>query len=230
MKKIIVLIIMLLLITGCNVREDITINKDLTVVESVKMTGTPEFFNNRYMMLPVNVLREILESDERESYLKENGYDYKIDTNETYPFVLATKKYESIDKFTDSTIFKFQYFAEFKTTYNDNLVTMKASKFNEYEDGDIEQYPIKTCSINIKLPYVVTDSNADKVDKRTNTYIWNIKEDTENKEIIITFDKNRTYIYNLSWYISLGIIILMVIIAAMLIIRAVRKNKLNNGI
>ena len=85
-------------------------------------------------------------------------------------------------------------------------------------------YYVDNLYISISLPYVVTDNNADRYKASTNTYTWVIDEKTENKEIKITFDKTRIYIFNIGLYISIGIVVLLIIIGIFIILKMRRKN------
>ena len=193
------------------------------------MTGTTEFFSNYFKNLPITIVKDMLNTNDRSETLTKNGYSYIIDDKEKYPAVIATKKYPKLDEFTNTTIFKDQYFTNFETTTNNNLVTIKAYGFKPY-DQDPEYYAISKFSLNITLPYVVTDSNADSINKETNTYSWKINLDTDEKEIKLTFDKNKIYVYNVVMYISILILIILGIIVGIVIYKAVKKNKLNNKI
>jgi len=236
-KKLILVVFIIFLVTGCaDVDYNLEIDKDLTVIENVNMSATREYFNNYYMNLPITVVKGFYNNEEWMKPLKDNNYFYELRENNTpYPSVFASKKYNSLDEYINNTAYKNQSFDDMSVTMKDNLVTISAKEFNQYlpddSDGSMDgkNLPSKL-KVNIKLPFVVTKSNADSINKKTNTYTWTINENTEEKEINITFDKTRTYIYNLSWYISLSIIIIIIIVAIILIIRAIRKNKLNNGV
>lgn len=228
MKKISLLLIILFLVTGCSVSSNITISRDLTVKEEVKMTGTPEFFSRYAKSLPLTTINSLLEV--RKHILIENNYDYYIDKKGTYPVVVANKEYNNISSFVNNTIFSNQYFENFETTTNNNLVSIKATDFIPYDPDYIERYEISNCNINIRLPFVVTKHNADSYDEKTNTYTWKITKKTENKEINLTFDKTKIYIYNLVMYISIVILILIIIILILVTRSIFKKNKKNNKI
>ena len=106
MKKYLILIPLILLVTGCKVQSNIIINKDLTVKEMVNMTETSEYFNNRYKELPLTVIKSLLSSGKREETLRQNGYEYEISELDNTPSVLATKNYSSLEEFANNTIFK----------------------------------------------------------------------------------------------------------------------------
>ena len=229
MKKIVIILCLLFLVTGCNVTSNITINKDLSVTEEVKMTGTPEFFAIYGKNSPTTVVNDMLNSLNRKETLISNGYAYKTIKENNYPVVVATKNYSTVKDFTDKTIFKDQYFTNFETIEKDNLITLKASGFIKY-DQIPDQYEIEKFALNIKVPYVVTDNNADSYDESSNTYTWEIPLETLDKEINLTFDKNKTYVYNLYIYISVGILILLVIIILAIVMNLKKKSELNNRI
>lgn len=228
MKKVIIFLLIVFLLTGCSVNENIKINKDLSVQESVSMFESSEFFNSRYKMLPINIIKEILYSRDRDKILNDNGYNFKIEQNAEFPYVVANKKYSSIEDFTNNTIFKTQYFNKVITTTNNNQISISASEFIKHDNQDVDYYNPDNLYINITIPYVVTSNNADKYDARTNTYTWIITNKTNDKEIKITFDKNRIYIYNLILYISIGILIILIGLLINYILKVKRKNKIMN--
>lgn len=228
-KKILLLILFLFFTTGCQVSSNVTINKDLSVKEELNMTGTSEFFNNHYRNFPITVVENMLDSQEREEILKENGYFYEIKKDKRYPYVYAVKNYPSLLDYASNTIFKKQYFEDLIVEISDNLVTLKSKDFIAYEDlENTDRYSIKSFSLNIKLPYVVTSHNADKVLKAENIYTWKIDIENKDKEINITFDKDRVYVYNIAMYISIMILCFLVLILIFVAFKIVKKHKMNN--
>lgn len=230
MKKVILLLFSLFLVTGCSVTNTVTINKDLSVKEELDMTGTSEYFNNYYKSRPINIINMMLDTGNRKETLINNGYSYVIKKESYYPSVLASKKYDTIDDYVSKTIFKEQYFNTFETYSNNNLITIKASDFIPYNPDNTEIYSITKFVYNLKVPYVVEKHNADNYDKKTNTYTWYIDKDTENKEIEITFDKDKVYVYNLVMYISMIILLILAIIVGIIVYKLVKKNQMNNQI
>ena len=236
MKKIIIMLIPFLL-TGCaRVTYDLKIEKDMKVVENVNMSATKEYFDNYYMNLPITIIKRAYENDVTMSYLKNNNYFVELrEYNYPFPSIFASKKYNSLEEYVTNTVYKGQSFEEIFVEQNDDLVTLKTKNFIKYlpddSNGDIDyRFPISKLSVNITLPFVVNESNADKIEKSTNTYIWYINEDTEEKEINITFDKNKIYIYNFSLYISIIVIIIVTTVLVIYVVKTVTKNKKNNSL
>lgn len=235
MKKILILIIPFL-VTGCaTVDYNLKIEKDLSVVESANISATKEYFNNFYKHLPITIVKGSYENDELMSPIKANNYLYELKKDNTpFPSVFVSKTFNNIEDYSKNTIFKGQSFNEINVSSNDNLVTIKTEGFNKYkpEDSgeDNNRFPVSNLAISIKLPYVVTNSNADKVNRRDNIYTWIINEKTTEKEINITFDKTKIYIYNIIMYISLVIIAIIAIVMLIIFLKIRKRNKENNRI
>ena len=228
MKKILLLVPLMLLITGCRVKSNIIINKDLTVKETINMTETSEYFNIRYKELPSTVIKSLLTSGKREETLIKNGYKYEFSNLEKTPSVLATKEYSSLEEFAKNTIFKNQFYDDIIITINNNIISFKTSDVIPYDEENTELYDVEKCSVTITLPFVVTSHNADNYEKISNSYTWNFSGDNP-KKLELSFDKNKIYIYNIYMYISMFILFLIVVIIIIIILKMRKKNQINNS-
>lgn len=227
MKKILFLLPLIFLITGCRVNYKLEINKDLTVTEKINMSESAEFFSNRYKELPKTVIDSLFNSGNRKQTLIDNNYEYEDSKINNYPAILATKHYSSLEDFSQNTIFKKEFFNSVTTKIDNNLVTFEATDLVEYDTEDVDVYEVSGCNISIKIPYVVINNNADSYDAKTNTYTWKISSEKP-KEIKITFDKNKIYVYNIVMYISIFILALIILIIIILVLKMRNKNKINN--
>ncbi len=233
MKKFILLLIPFIL-TGCaSVQYNLKIDKELTINEEVNITATKDYFDGFYMDLPITIVQEAYNNQTFNNILKDHNYSYELKKdNLPYPSVFVQKKYNSLNEYVNDTVFNNQVFDKISITTKDNYITLKTNNFIKYDsddgDGSLDRFSISDLYFNITIPYVVTDNNADKYKASTNTYTWVIDEKTEDKEIKITFDKTRIYIYNIGLYISIGIAILLIIIGICLILKMRRKNKKMN--
>lgn len=232
MKKKILIFIIPFLLTGCaNVSYDVNIDKDLKVEENVFITATSEYFSLFYKDYPKTIVSEWYNT-EKKNLLTNNNYTHELVTKDVrYPGVSIKKTYSTLSEFTNNTIFKNQVFENLLVITNEDLITLKSIGYLPYvEDETDNRYSVSNLVVKIKVPFIVEEHNADKVDKKTNTYTWIIKEETDNKEIDITFSKNKIYVYNLAMYISIIILSLLVIIAFYVIRKYVKKGKKNNKI
>ena len=192
MKKILLLLGCIFLITGCKVEYNLVINNDLTVFEEVKMTGTDEFFDNYYMSTKINIVNMIF-NEGKQNTLKENGYSYEI-INENTPYVIAEKKYNDLSQYSKNTIFFQQYFDSVNVTENDGIVSLNTGEFIPNNPDSLERYDIKTSTIKIKSPFKVVENNASLYDEKTNTYTWYIENDTTDFSINLSYDSNEIYV------------------------------------
>ena len=137
MKKIGLLVISLLLITGCSVQYNLKINEDLTIVEEASLTGTEEFFANYYKTTKKNVIKDSLEL--YQDILKENNYSYELIDSST-PYVKVNKKYNNIMDYTKNSILFNDYFDEVKYTENGNIKKIETVGFNENNPDDPNRF------------------------------------------------------------------------------------------
>ena len=94
--KILFIFAFLIFTTGCQVKTDITINKNLT--------GTSDYFQNHYKNMPITVVKNFLSTNDHEKILKENGYFYEIKKDDRYPYLYVSKNYSNLQEFASKTI------------------------------------------------------------------------------------------------------------------------------
>lgn len=212
MKKILLLIGCIFLITGCKVEYNLLINNDLTVSEKVMMTGTEEFFDIYYKSSKLNVINTTF-TDREKKRLDDNGYQYEI-VDAITPYVLAKKNYDNVLDFGNNTIFYEQYFEKIDVTNNDGIVSIKTGEFLPIEPDNPNRYDITKMVVEIKCAYDVIENNATKYDLKTNTYTWYIERDAKDFSINFSYDTNKIFSSddNSDWLMIIGTIIVMVIV------------------
>lgn len=221
MKKIGLLVISLLLITGCSVQYNLKINEDLTIVEEASLTGTEEFFANYYKTTKKNVIKDSLEL--YQDILKENNYSYELIDSST-PYVKVNKKYNNIMDYTKNSILFNDYFDEVKYTENGNIKKIETVGFNENNPDDPNRFYVKKLAISITCPYKVKNHNAKNVNKKTNTYYYELEG--ADAKILLEFDASKKFNPN-SDIIIMILIAILVIIASWTTIYILNKRKNN---
>lgn len=209
MKKILLLIILILLTGGCKVEYNLFVSDDMKIVESVNMTGTEGLFDIYYKSSKLNVIKMLL--DEDKATLDENNYHYEIVEDNT-PYVQADKEYSDMETFTKNSIFYKQYFENLECEEKDGVVTLKTNGFKPNDPEDPDRYDIKDLTISITSKYKVVDSNANKVNKKTNTYYWNIDNETTDFSLMLSYDSNVKFNPYINTYIMIFVSILIIII------------------
>lgn len=235
MKKIILLILILLL-TGCSVKYDVTI----TDTEKIK----------EKFVIPVEkdtMLKEFKTVDEYLDYysnLYSSNYAYQDFTIKTKKgkkisnFVVE-REYKNLDEYIISSSFKSIYdkanierigkYIKFTTTKNAYLASIEG---DDYLDADFQYTDFK---VNIRFFNKVVDSNADQIDEKNNIYTWDILSKGTDQYIMFKISDEKRYdvmfkdfvLNNLLAIISFGIIITGAIIVLIYInFERVKNNKI----
>ncbi len=223
MKKIIMLILGLFLLTGCAVKYNLVINDDLSVVEEAKLTGTDNFFANYYKTTRTNVLKDNIEI--YQDILDENNYQYEL-KEDTVPYVLVTRKYnDALDYVNNSKLFN-DYFDEVKYTEDGDIKKIETIGFHENDIDNPERFIVSELEITIKCPFEVKNHNAQKVDESENVYYY--KLDNENNKILLEYDVSKKYNPNAEIIRIIIICILIIIACWITVIVLNKKSKKNN--
>ena len=208
MKKKILLVILLLLLTGCSVKYNVAINEDLSINEKASLTGTSDFFANYYKTTKKKVIKDSLEL--YQDTLKENGYSYEL-VESDIPYVKVDKKYHSISDYTKNSILFNGYFDEVKYTENGNIKKIETIGFNENNPDDPDRFYVRELEISITCPYKVKSHNASRVNTKTNTYYYELNEESDYK-ILLEFDASKKFNPNESAIIAIIICILIIMV------------------
>jgi len=190
------------------------ISDDLKITETVNMTGTDSLFDIYYKSSKLNVIKMLLEEDK--ATLDENNYHYEI-IEDNIPYVLADKEYSNMKNFTKNSIFYKQYFDTIEYKEKDGVITLKTIGFKPNDSEDPSRYDIKGLTISITSKYKIVDNNANKVDKTTNTYYWNIDNDTTDFSLMLSYDSNVKFNPYINTYVMIVVSVLIIIITWVLI-------------
>ena len=230
-KKILVLILLIFMISGCSVEVNVSIS-DMKIKESNDITV---FENALYT-------KEILRTSFRD-YIPIYAEDLIVDTIPDQPFS-GTLYYNKnttdlgngyrfnysydfdIDKYGDARTIK-EGFRDYSYTYRNDIISLSTD-----DEGLIyfDEYPLlEEVTINIKTDYLVEENNADKVND--NTYTWVFSKDSR-KSIKLVVDTSKSGdrvlgILNVSTVFTIGIVIgIVLVILILLVIRNRKNNKI----
>lgn len=227
MKKLrFILLLLIILCTGCSVEYNLEINEDLSVNEEVVALEDQSFYDQYYKSTISRVIDLVMSRNK--DYLEQNNYivekiiDKKSGVN-------IKNTFSNLNEYYNTSKFDTQLFSEFKYDKIENIVELSAKGLMIKETDLIERYLIDDAKINIKLPFKVIDTNADSYDYTTNTYSWDITQDTEYKEVYLKFNTNKKATNYKSIFTGL-IISIVCIVIIVLIMWIVNKKKVNNKI
>lgn len=245
MKKIkkILLLLFPLFLSGCTIQYNIEIKEDLSFEENIIVKESYGFFN--HLEKDVEGARNFIEAtikrnDENFTY----NWNY-LEEEKTYG-VDMYKKYPTLEELEELKTIKFMYdgveiernnnYITLKTTGDINMALMYTYATREPHPDDDYTYIMKPIDtyFSVTIPFKVTNHNADKVNKETNTYYWLVSEKTTTKPIEITFDQNKKHFSIIATVKRFPFKILLFPIIAVIIYLLGRKvieiNKLNNEI
>ena len=228
MKRII-LIFLCLFCIGCEAKYELVINEDLMVKESITGLEDEDFYDQYYKSTKERVIDFM--SDTKDEYLEEIGYSKQIVTENDLTGALFVKEFSSLEEYFDRSLAYTQFYENIDYKINNGIVEINLKDQLLLNEDSIERYVIDNCNISIVLPFKVKSNNADYVDKKNNTYTWQLNNE-ESKDIQIKFDTGKIYEYKESNvdYVSYLLIAILIFGILYLIYYVYEKNNLNNKI
>ncbi len=229
MKKCFLLIICLLLLTGCNASMTNSVNNDGTVLETVEIS---EYISNVYLeaQTPQELANDLLSvySDT----LDEEGYSYSSSVTDSEIIVTLTKEFSDICSYFNNSLFV-------KTSSN-NLSCV--NKDGNYEiEGDISYFicgddcmeppSIDNATLIIDLNKEPISSNANTVNE--NSYTWNFDSSSDTKlELTV---KNNDPILNsmvksvspVTWVIVGLVIVCIFVLIGFILYKKYKSNRID---
>jgi hypothetical protein len=194
MKKIryILILIIVLLFTGCSGNYNLTFNKDLSLTEE----------------LNVNIDNKENTYETTYSLFEKAGIDpdkYEILIVEDKVRIKYKEKYSSFEKYyLDSKLYK-MLFENIEYKKDNKGMVINTKSILKLDDNDnqniINSYDISDFKININTPFSVNDSNADSI--KDNTYTWILNSKDTYKDISIDFSYQQDNVYGLIIVIAL---------------------------
>ena len=233
MKKIVFGVLLLLILTGCDVQYDLVVTNKEKITETITVSVDNQIIENNSMTID--------EYLDYYSSLYENNPGYagiNIDTKkgDTYSSFIAKNEYSSLDDYITSYTFKNMFnsatiervgsYISFTTKKNVYLENIKNDQLVS------EQSKYDSFKISIKFYNKLANHNADEVDEKNNIYSWNIDENSTKDYIYFKISPDVRYdvmikdiIQNNILLISIiGGISLLVIIFVLYVMIKMKKN------
>lgn len=208
-KKILVILLICFLFTGCTANVNINIDKNNSVTEEVLLS------QNIAELEGYGVSRYV--DDEYEIRLGSNNLpNYKVDILDDNENIMRkySNSYNNICILFKESVFK-DYFDDITCTESNDIYEVVASS-KYLSSGENE---LQSLSLNITLPDKAVSSNANEVNE--NTYTWKFDDGKESKlELKIkkysnkTIDKQKGDKNSKDTKLSIAIIILLILVIA----------------
>lgn len=201
------LLILILLFSGCSVDYNVDFNENLSVSEKVNIM-IPDSDENYSRAVDLFELNNIPKED------------YKVTRVFDEIKIVYNKKYKNIEDYILNSVLYKQAFSEILIDKDQDKTSLKTSanfsnnNLSINKDNDLNFDYLKV-SFDSKLP--VISSTADKKEK--NKYIWEYNGDSKEKNINITFKNRASIVTFRSILVSV-----LIIVSSILIYLMIRKR------
>ena len=215
-KKIILMFIFIVLLTGCTAEYNLNINKDFIIDEDIIIRDS--IFSVKKQNLDVDSFVE-LNVDGYKSDPRYSMYMYERVVDNSYAKVIAKTTYLDFLSYKQNNIVKASLFDTFNIINNGNMYIFAyklkpRDEIKIFEEEDLYGSLIDEVKINITLPFEVTSNNADKVNLDTGTYTWKYSKNGVLKDINLEFNANKMSLGRIAigLYFVLGFAIILLAI------------------
>ena len=212
MKKILLLIITTILLTGCKATYDITFEEE-KIYDSIKVYTDSKNVNSASEDTLNDFLLKIGEWERGYDYYKRDLYTSDKITGYHYTYDFPYDQYDATSQIR-------KCYKDFEFTYEDTINLKTSNEFlcaSYYKD-------VKNFEISITSKYQINSSNADQVSNNKHTWIIN-KNNYKNKPIIIEIDKNREAKKEMP-KIDIKMILIFIIFILLILVYLVNKKDL----
>lgn len=230
-KKILLIICMLFIMSGCSIKYELEINKDLNINEKIYIKENNDTFTKvgTTNKLYISTLTETYRNND-----KYKTYEIKEEYNKEQSGIEATKKNKTLQDYqlnngVKKTLFGFIVLKEEK-----NEVTLSATDYRGeqfFVESNRGQIEYENVQVDIKLPFNVKEHNSDKYDEEKGIYTWYFDKTSKDKEIKLVFNKKisiKKQILNTikqNWYLF-AIIPVLLLLILFIAIKHKRVNKI----
>lgn len=223
-------LLIILLLSGCSVEYNLTINEDNTISETViakEKTRRMESLTNLKGKQAVTYLYDMFKR-------KDENINFNYIEDDIYTYATASTSHNNIDKYCSR--FSSDVFNNIEIQKKDENITINIYQSKLLGEGTSYSLIYDDITVNIKIPYLVTENNADSV--KGDVYTWYIRDSKDLKNINITYkesskkDNVSVKINDKTYNINYGIIVVSVIIivVSIIVLFVYIKNRKNNTV
>ena len=183
-KKLLLLMLVTILFSGCSVKYNLRINEDLSVNEEVEASEGLHLFK-----VKTGQDSKVAANSLFQSY-KKNNIDYTFTTVEDNGIIKSTAStsFSSLDEYVN--YFQSDVVKEVNMTKKGNNITLEFKQDEILTDESSRSLPYDSVRVSIYVPFRVTSTNAERVEG--NYYIWEINKEEKAQTLKITFNPKET--------------------------------------
>lgn len=172
--KVLILLIAIILISGCSGTYNLTIDKDLSVEEkmNIVLEGKAEDYDKVVSLFTSNNI---------------DSEKYKIITEEDNLNIEYKDTYNSVEEYLLNSFLYKQLFDNISFNTDRKQFSLEASNIFNNTSGKLNySNKINKLKVNVITPFEVIDNNADSI--KENKYTWVIDNNTKEKDAYIVFN------------------------------------------
>lgn len=229
-KKVLIILFLVVMISGCKVEYNLKINKDLSLNEKVTASENTDRMKSR-TNLDVNQSVKYLYKLNKLGFMEDDAYSTSSSGKSTV--VTVNNVYDNLEDYLHK--FNNDLFVVTVSDMDKKNILLVIDQIEPINSKASNRYVYDQIDVTIEIPFEVIKSNADKV--KGNKYTWYIKADSEEaRSISVTFNGEKpknTVTFNLFGKKS-SIKYEMIIFAAVVLVIGIAlavlyfKNRKNN--
>ena len=237
-KYIIVILIGMLIIQGCSVRSNITVNYDGSVKEEVYLLESNSSFGDND-----STFKSIIDSkiNEHKTALDYKNYRYDYEKGNDLSGAKIYKNYDNLCSFFENSGFNQYVYKFMECVENSEFYEIKnKTEYIPYCPECSDWPALENVEFKIILPVSAYEQNADEID--STTYIWKYDKNTSDKDFYLRVNKkdleehkvkyeqkvkNNKKVRNVIIYSALALLVLFVIFISFVLKKKYKNNKID---
>ena len=186
-KKILILVLAIILLTGCTAKSEVKVNYNGNVSEKVTvLSNTVAFKNDKYS------IKQMIEAS-ISNYLKAlefRGYKFETVEGKKESGAYFTNNYDNICSYFQNTGFNQYVYQHISCVEDDKYIIIKNdTEYIPYCENCSNWPSLNKIKLELTLPVNALENNADSINNKT--YIWNYDENTTNKDFYLKISKQE---------------------------------------
>ena len=186
-KKILILVLAIILLTGCTAKSEVKVNYNVNVSEKVTvLSNTVAFKNDKYS------IKQMIEAS-ISNYLKAlefRGYKFETVEGKKESGAYFTNNYDNICSYFQNTGFNQYVYQHISCVEDDKYIIIKNdTEYIPYCENCSNWPSLNKIKLELTLPVNALENNADSINNKT--YIWNYDENTTNKDFYLKISKQE---------------------------------------
>ena len=210
--KVLILLIAIILISGCSGTYNLTIDKDLSVEEkmNIVLEGKAEDYDKVVSLFTSNNI---------------DSEKYKIITEEDNLNIEYKDTYNSVEEYLLNSFLYKQLFDNISFNTDRKQFSLEASNIFNNTSGKLNySNKINKLKVNVITPFEVIDNNADSI--KENKYTWVIDNNTKEKDAYIVFNVKGKILSFGTILIICSFALVIIILISMLIKKMFNSRKI----